>query len=99
MEQFEVVPSTRPIDELGRIILPVEVRRKLNLDTGDIIDLFIIENNTLCLKKSIETCCSCGLPHSLVKMEIEREDKPPLTRNICESCIRLATDTQQVTAE
>lgn len=31
------VDFQRAVDELGRIVLPIEVRRKLNIEAGDIL--------------------------------------------------------------
>ena len=47
MESTSVV---RKIDELGRIVLPKEVRKKLKIRTNDFVEIFI-DNDLLCLKK------------------------------------------------
>lgn len=47
MESTNIV---RKIDELGRIVIPKEVRRKLKIRTNDFVEIFI-NNNDLCLKK------------------------------------------------
>ena len=40
----------RRIDDLGRVVLPKEVRRTLNLREGDPLEIFV-EGETLCLQK------------------------------------------------
>ena len=40
----------RKIDELGRIVLPVEVRREMELQDKDAIEVFV-EGNYIILKK------------------------------------------------
>lgn len=40
----------RKIDELGRIVIPKDIRTTLNLDCGDNIEI-IVANNTVVLKK------------------------------------------------
>ena len=40
----------RKIDELGRIVLPVEVRREMELQDKDAIEVFV-EGNYILLKK------------------------------------------------
>jgi len=40
----------RRIDDLGRVIIPKEVRRTLNLREGDPLEIFV-EGETLCLQK------------------------------------------------
>lgn len=47
MESTNII---RKIDELGRIVIPKEVRRKLKIRTNDFVEIFI-NNETLCLKK------------------------------------------------
>ena len=34
---------TRKIDELGRIVLPIEIRRTLDLSSGDSMEIFVDE--------------------------------------------------------
>lgn len=41
----------RRIDDLGRISLPKDIRRSLQLREGDPIEIFLGEDNTVCLKK------------------------------------------------
>ena len=41
---------TRKIDELGRIVLPKEIRKSLNINTGDDFQI-TIENNKIILNK------------------------------------------------
>ena len=40
----------RRIDELGRVVIPKEVRRTLHIKEGDPLELYL-DGNTLCLKK------------------------------------------------
>ncbi|MBR1679725.1 MAG: AbrB/MazE/SpoVT family DNA-binding domain-containing protein [Bacilli bacterium] len=40
----------RKIDELGRIVIPKEIRNTLHIKNGDTLELFV-ENNLICLKK------------------------------------------------
>jgi stage V sporulation protein T len=44
------ISVVRKIDELGRIVLPKEVRKKLKIRTNDFVEIFI-DNDLLCLKK------------------------------------------------
>ena len=44
----------RRIDELGRIVIPKEIRRALNIRTGNFLEIFC-EEGTLILKKFSET--------------------------------------------
>ena len=38
------------IDNLGRIVIPMDVRRKLNINTGDVLSI-IVENKNIVLSK------------------------------------------------
>ena len=49
----------RKIDELGRIVLPIETRRQLNLDARDGVEIFVDEDKII-LKKYHPACIFCG---------------------------------------
>ena len=40
------------IDNLGRVVIPMDIRRKLNISTGDAISISIIDNNIMLSKYS-----------------------------------------------
>ena len=44
----------RKVDELGRVVIPKEMRRILNIKTGSSIEMFINDNNEVVLKKFSE---------------------------------------------
>ena len=47
---MESMNTIKKIDELGRIVLPKEIRRKLKIRNDDFLEIFI-SNDILCLKK------------------------------------------------
>ena len=47
------------IDELGRIVLPIEIRKNLNLGSRDAVEIFVNED-TIVLKKYEPACIFCG---------------------------------------
>ena len=49
----------RKVDELGRIVLPIELRRTLGIDIKDSIEIYV-DNSTIVLKKYEPTCIFCG---------------------------------------
>lgn len=49
----------RKVDELGRIVLPMELRRTLNINIKDPLEIFVDENSIV-LKKYGKTCKFCG---------------------------------------
>ncbi|MBQ9793165.1 MAG: AbrB/MazE/SpoVT family DNA-binding domain-containing protein [Clostridia bacterium] len=44
----------RKVDELGRVVIPKEMRRVLNIKTGSSIEMFINDDNQVVLKKFSE---------------------------------------------
>lgn len=74
---------TRKIDELGRVVLPIEVRRALSLAEKDSVGFFLDENaQALILKKSDPSCICCQAT----------EDLRPLLHGkyICTACLKIA---------
>lgn len=67
----------RKVDELGRVVLPIELRRTLNIGEKDALEIFT-EGETIILKKYEPACIFCGEYKSVVN----HKDK-----NICRSCI------------
>lgn len=49
----------RRIDELGRIVLPIEIRKNLSLCSKDAVEIFVNED-TIVLKKYEPACIFCG---------------------------------------
>ena len=53
------VGIVRKIDELGRIVLPIETRRQLDLEPKDGVEIFVDEDRII-LKKYQPCCIFCG---------------------------------------
>jgi len=49
----------RAIDDLGRIVIPVELRRTLNLSAGDQMEIFVNYEDVV-LRKYRPGCAICG---------------------------------------
>ena len=49
----------RRIDELGRIVLPIELRRTLDIEIKDPMEIYI-EGDKIVLKKHYNACIFCG---------------------------------------
>ena len=67
----------RKVDELGRIVLPIELRRTLNIDIKDSIEIYV-ENDSIVLKKFEPTCIFCGSTENLKTFH---------DKNVCEKCL------------
>lgn len=49
----------RKIDELGRIVLPIELRATMNIKHKDGVEIFV-EDDKIILKKYEPACLFCG---------------------------------------
>jgi len=49
----------RKVDNLGRIVLPIELRRTLNIETKDSIEIYV-DGEDVILKKYEPACTFCG---------------------------------------
>ena len=72
----------RNIDELGRVVVPKELRRKLGIANTDPVEIYV-EEDKIILKKYIPVCHFCGSTSML------REFKD---KNICQSCVNELLD-------
>lgn len=68
----------RPVDQLGRIVLPIELRRILDIECKDSIEIFV-EDNCIILKKYQPSCIFCNSMEHVVHFK----GKP-----VCRTCIR-----------
>ena len=49
----------RKLDDLGRIVLPIELRRTLDIKEKDAVEIFV-EGDLILLKKYQPACIFCG---------------------------------------
>ena len=49
----------RKTDDLGRIVIPKELRQSLDIEEGTPIEIFV-KGNEIILKKQITKLCKCG---------------------------------------
>ena len=56
-----MIGSTRRIDTLGRIVLPKDLRQKLLIKPGDLLDISIYEEDSIIIKKN--TLFDFGKPY------------------------------------
>ena len=84
---------TRKIDELGRIVIPKEIRRNLSIRDGENLEIFI-DDDAICLKKhyQIHSFLEIGkklinLLSSLIDVEIYLTDREKVVCSNIESNI------------
>ena len=55
----------RKVDELGRVVLPVEIRNRLGIDPGDGVEVFL-EDDKIILRRVGQKCAVCGSSDKLI---------------------------------
>ncbi len=55
----------RNLDELGRVVIPKEIRKKLQIEQKDPIEIFI-DGNSIVLKKFEKGCIFCNSSKDLI---------------------------------
>ena len=68
----------RRLDDLGRIVLPIELRRTMNLEVRDPVEIFM-EGESIVLRKYEAACLFCGGGHQLTTFR---------GKQICGDCLR-----------
>ena len=75
----------RKVDELGRVVIPIEIRNKFNIAEKDPIEIYV-DGSSIVLKKYEPNCIFCGNTKNLV----EYKDKL-----ICDKCSNKITELQK----
>ena len=68
----------RKVDELGRIVLPIEMRRTLDIGEKDALEIYV-EGSSVILKKYKPTCIFC---------DTAKDIKAFRGKNICPKCLK-----------
>ncbi|OSA69867.1 AbrB/MazE/SpoVT family DNA-binding domain-containing protein [Clostridium botulinum] len=68
----------RKMDSLGRIVIPMELRRTLNLEEGDGLEIYT-EGEQIILKKYAPACIFCGEASEVINFK---------GKNICKICLK-----------
>lgn len=67
----------RKIDRLGRIVIPMEIRNKLEIAENDPLEIHV-EGSSIVLRKYEPDCTFCGSSRNVVEYK---------GKNVCEKCI------------
>ncbi|QZY55320.1 AbrB/MazE/SpoVT family DNA-binding domain-containing protein [Crassaminicella profunda] len=67
----------RKVDELGRVVLPIELRRTLNIKEKDALEIYV-DKDQIILKKYEPACIFCGQAKDVTNFK---------GKNICPACI------------
>lgn len=67
----------RRIDELGRVVIPIEIRTQFGISEKDPIEIFV-DGSHILLRKYEPNCIFCGNSKKLIEFE---------GKQICQKCI------------
>lgn len=67
----------RRVDDLGRVVLPISVRRDLSIDPKDDVEMFV-DGENIVLQKYVPGCVFCGEHEGLSKFK---------GKIVCRSCM------------
>ena len=78
----------RKVDELGRIVRPIELRRTLNINEKDSLEIFVEKNDDnfqrIILQKYEPACIFCGSADEITQYK---------GRNVCAECRKKLSET------
>lgn len=66
----------RRLDQLGRIVIPKDIRSKFEINEKDPLEIFV-ERNEIILKKYVPSCAFCNNTRNLVEFK---------SKLVCEEC-------------
>jgi AbrB family transcriptional regulator, transcriptional pleiotropic regulator of transition state genes len=67
----------RHLDELGRIVIPIEIRKRFGLTERDALEISV-KNQTILLSRPKSACVFCGSTRSVVDYK---------GQGVCRSCL------------
>ena len=70
--------TVRPVDSLGRVVLPKELRDTLDIDVRDSVEIYVGDNQEIILKKHEPACIFCNETTDVIVFE---------GKKICKKCI------------
>ena len=73
------IGTTRRIDQLGRVVVPAELRKLLGMQEGDVVS-FSAQGADLVLRRVAPNCAICG---SATDDLVDLRDK-----HLCRSCVQ-----------
>ena len=68
----------RKVDELGRVVIPIELRRNLDIEVKDALEIFV-DGEHIILKKYAPACIFCGQAKDVETYK---------GKNICPDCFK-----------
>lgn len=72
-----IFTNFREIDKLGRIVISKDIRRHLNINAGDVLQINA-EGETIIIKKAEKKCLFCNADENLVELD---------GKSVCRDCV------------
>lgn len=76
----------RKVDELGRVVIPIELRRTLDIAEKDALEIYV-DGEQIILKKYAPACIFCGQAKDVVSYK---------GKNICPDCLDEMPNSKEV---
>ena len=67
----------RKLDDLGRIVIPIELRRTMDIGLRDTLEIFV-DDGKIILKKYHPACIFCNSANNIVTYK---------NQSVCQSCL------------
>jgi AbrB family transcriptional regulator, transcriptional pleiotropic regulator of transition state genes len=77
VQKMKSTGIVRKVDELGRVVIPIELRRTLGIGEKDALEIYV-DGDRIILKKYEPACIFCGQADEIIHFK---------GKNICPSCI------------
>lgn len=75
---MKAIGCVRQVDKLGRLVLPSDIRKKLNITNGvDSIEFFI-DKDSVIIKKYRPSCIFCGSDEDIITYK---------EQSVCQACM------------
>lgn len=67
----------RKVDELGRVVIPIELRRTMDIEEKDGLEIYV-DNDRIILRKYEPACVFCGNADEVTHFK---------KKNVCKDCL------------
>ena len=67
----------RKVDELGRVVIPIELRRTLDIEEKDALEIYV-DSDRIVLRKYEPACVFCGNADGVTNFK---------NKNVCKDCL------------
>ena len=76
---MRAIGCVRQIDKLGRLVLPSDIRKSLNITDGVDAVEFFIDNDSVIIKKYHPSCVFCNSAENIISYK---------NQTLCQDCLK-----------